>query len=343
MRIIGDFRGSLMPASMTPRERVQAALKGKSFDRPPISMWRHFYDRETTAQGMAEAMLAFQAKFNWDFMKVNPRADYHVEDWGVRLKYSGNPNEAPTMVEFPVKKPEDWERVQPLDIHKGALGEHLKALQLIAKGLKGRVPFLMTVFTPLSIASRLVSSEETLVQHMGEHPEKLHQALAIITETFTRYARACLEAGASGIFYATTSWATYDRLTQREYRAYGHRYDVKLLNALPAAPFNILHVCRDNNMLVPLRDYPVAAFNWDARGKGNLSLNEGKALLGNRTVIGGVSHHTILRDGTPEQVKEEVRSLKSMMGDSGWMLGPGCTFSPQVPEANLAALRQAVG
>ena len=123
-----------MPDQMTKKERVQATLLGKEVDRPPVSMWRHFYDRETSAEGLAEAMLFFQHRFDWDFMKVNPRASYHVEDWGVKSKYSGDPYRTHETVDWPIKQPSDWEGVQPLDVHRGVLGEQLEALKLIAQG-----------------------------------------------------------------------------------------------------------------------------------------------------------------------------------------------------------------
>ncbi len=329
-----------MSDNMSHWERVRAALKGAPVDRPPMSMWRHFYSRETSAEGLAEAMLAFQRRFDWDFMKVNPRASYHVEDWGVRLSFSGSDTREHALVDWPVKRPEDWQKVQPLDIQKGVLGEQLKALRLIADGLKGQVPFLMTVFTPLSIAGRLAGSEDAMVRHLQEHPRLVHQALEVITDTFARFARECLNIGASGLFYATTRWGTYDRLTQEQYNEFGRPYDLRLLQGLPPAEFHVLHVCGSNNMLLALRDYPVAAFNWDTQDETNVWLQEGQKLTG-KCVVGGVSHRTLLLTGTPEEVAGEALWTKNTMGSTRWMLGPGCTFSHQAPEGNLDALRHA--
>ena len=91
------------------RERVKAALAGEPVDRPPVSMWRHFYDLETTAEDLAEAMLGFQRQCDWDFMKVNPRAQYHVEDWGATFRYTGDPYTGPTATHVPVASPGDWQ------------------------------------------------------------------------------------------------------------------------------------------------------------------------------------------------------------------------------------------
>jgi uroporphyrinogen decarboxylase len=331
-----------MAEEMTHWERIRAALKGEDVDRVPVSMWRHFFSKETSAGSLAEAMLAFQDRFDWDFMKVNPRASYHVEDWGVRTKYQGNTE--PEVKERPVKNPDDWQKIKVLDIDKGVLKEHLTSLELIARGLKGQLPFIMTVFTPISIASRMVASDEVFGKHLREHTEKVNQALDVITETFINFSKACLERGASGLFYATTHWATTDNLSEGEYLKYARPYDLRLLNALPRAEFHVLHVCQQHNLLRAVKDYPVNAFNWDARGAGNPSLVEGKRIIDRAAVpvIGGMAHDRSLAEATPAQLAAEIKGMCVALGKKGWMVGPGCTFPPETPEANLQAIRDAM-
>ena len=58
-----------MTAEMTHWERVRATLAGEEVDRPAISMWRHFYSRETDPESLAGAMLAYQKENDWDFLK----------------------------------------------------------------------------------------------------------------------------------------------------------------------------------------------------------------------------------------------------------------------------------
>ena len=330
-----------MADQMTHWERVRAAVKGEKVDRPPVSAWRHFYSQETSAQGLAESMLEFQRRYDWDFMKVNPRASYHAEDWGVRLRFSDSDSVAHQVVDWPIKTAADWETIRPLDVNRGVLAEQLEALRAIADGLNGEVPFIMTVFTPLSIAGQLAGSEDAMAEHLREHPALVHRALDVITETFTRFAGECLETGAAGLFYATTRWGTYDLVTEDEYAEFGSPYDLKLLEGLPDAEFHVLHVCGSNNMLLALADYPVAALNWDTQDDTNVWLKEGDK-VGGRAVIGGVSHRTLLREGSPEDVRAEALWTADTMEGTRWMLGPGCTFSPDVPEANLRALRDAL-
>ncbi len=329
-----------MAAEMTHRERVRAALKDEEVDRVPVSMWRHFFASEQSAESLAAAMLQFQERYDWDFMKVNPRASYHVEDWGIKTAYHGD--EKPRLVAAPVHNSDDWLKLRPPDINSGVLKEQLTALEIIANKLKGEVPFLMTVFTPLSIAADMVESEDLLYRHLLEHTAKVNTALEVITETFTGFAKACLDRGAAGLFYATTTLATTDRLSEEEYIRYAQPYDLKLLEGLPPAEFNVLHVCKQHNLLGALADYPVQAFSWDARAEGNPSLEEGGKLVGGRTVIGGVPHDRFIVESSPAQVTSEIIELRATIGQRGWMLGPGCTFPPETPEANLRAVRQAV-
>jgi uroporphyrinogen decarboxylase len=328
-----------MADQMTHVERVRAVLAGKEPDRVPISMWRHFFGSETRPDTLAEAMLAFEQRFDWDFMKVNPRASYHVEGWGVKTRYDGDAH--PVVIETPIKSPDDWLRLEVLPLDRGVLKEHLDSLKLVADGLGGRVPFIMTVFTPLAIAGRMTATEDMFVQHLREHTDKVEYALDVITETFTKFSVASMERGAWGLFYATTAFATSDRLTPEEYAKWGRPWDLELLNALPPAQFHLLHVCRERNFLPQMMDYPVHAFNWDARGEGNLSLSEARAWGGGKIVVGGIPHTAHLSEASPERLAGETSGIRIAMGKKGWMFGSGCTFPPETPESSLKAIKDA--
>ena len=322
------------------RERVEMTLVGEPVDRPPISIWRHFYEHEATGEGLAQAMLGFQRQYDWDFMKVNPRAQYHVEDWGATFRYTGHPYTGPTTTHVPIAAVGDWQKLSLLDPHRGTLAEHLTALRIIKKGLHGEVPFVMTVFNPISIAGRLVESEEVLLQHLREHPQEIHTALEVITESYLNFVTECLNEGADGIFFATTSWASHDRLTGDEYYEFGRPYDLRVLEAAREAKFNILHVCRSHNMLQALADYPVHLLNWDATDSTNPSL-EAAIQLTPLPLLGGISPETLL-NGRPEAVAQEVYDAIAQTGGRALMLGPGCSISPRCPETNLRMLRESI-
>jgi uroporphyrinogen decarboxylase len=177
-------------------------------------------------------------------------------------------------------------------------------------------------------------------EHLERYPERVHEALEAITVTFEGFARACLEVGVDGLFYATTGWATYDQLTDAEYEEFGRPYDVRVLKAADGAPFNILHVCRSHNMLWKLMDYPTQAVNWATTDATNPQIGE-VWQRSHRPIIGGVDHVETLRHGTPVVIAGQVRSAVGQTRE-GLLIGPGCSISPQTPAANLRAARATV-
>ena len=327
---------------MNKRERVDAALRGQPVDRVPISFWGHDYLREWSAEGLASAMLDNYRRYDWDYMKVNPRASYHVEDWGAELKPSGDPNKGPLWIRPAVTTTSDWRALRPLEPDRGVLGEQLEALRLIRDGLAGEAYFIQTIFSPLSIAKYLVGNDPAPVKAaIADDPDALRAALDVITETFITYSLASLEAGASGIFFATTGWAAQDMLSEDEYRQWGRDYDLRVLDAVKdRAPFNVLHNCGAGIYFDLLADYPVHAISWAATLPGNPALAEGLTRT-QKAVMGGISEKTTLPDGTPEEVANEVRQALAETKGVRLLLAPGCSIPPRTPPANLAAAAQA--
>jgi uroporphyrinogen decarboxylase len=323
---------------MDKLERVDAALRGDLVDHVPVSFWGHSYLREWSADGLAAAMLENYRAYDWDYMKVNPRASYHVEDWGARLERSNDPNHGPTFVSVPVTSASDWRRIRPLEPDRGVLGEQLQALRLIRDGLAGAAYFIQTIFSPLSVAKYLVGNQTMLVKDsIVNHPEALREALNVIAETFVTYAMASLEAGASGIFFATTGWASSDELTEDEYREFGMAYDLRVLEVVTGkAPFNVLHNCGSHIYFDLLADYPVQAISWASTLPGNPSLADGLSRT-SHAVMGGVEEKRLLPDGSPDEVAAAVRDAITQTNGRRVLIAPGCSIPPRTPRANLEA------
>ncbi len=321
---------------MTKRERVAAALAGDDVDRVPVSFWSHDYLREWSPSDLAEATLERYLQFDWDFIKVNPRAGYYAEAWGSRYEPSGDALHGPVNVDYVLKTARDLDRLAPVDVREGPFGEQLAALRLIGEELAGDAPFIQTVFSPLAVIGRLANGDLGFIRRlMREDSEALHRALAVVTQTLADYSKASLDAGADGIFFATVEWATYDVATPGQYAEFGRPYDLRVLSAVSEAPFNVLHVCRKHNMLESMLDYPVAAFNWAANESGNPSL---ASILekSDKAVMGGVAVSTV-SEGTAGEATAEAEAALAETGGRRFLLAPGCSISPQTPEANLRA------
>jgi len=328
---------------MNKKERVDAALRGDPVDRVPASMWGHDFEREWNPNTLTEAMVENFARYDWDYMKVNPRASYHVEGWGVKVRPSGERYKAPIIEDTPIKTASDWKRLRPLEPDEGVLGEQLQALQFINHSIGYDAYFVQTIFCPLGVAKYLVGNKSELVQQtIREDRAAMHAALRVITETFTTYAIACLQQGASGIFYATNGWASEGMLTEDQYREFGEQYDLEFLDGIKSrSKFNILHNCGSHIYFDLLATYPVQAINWAATLEGNPDLREGKLRSG-KAVMGGISEKTTLKSGSPDQVREEVEKALDLTGDRHFLLAPGCSIPPETPAQNLATIRIAL-
>jgi len=327
---------------MTPRERIEALVAGETPDRPAVTVWRHFYHQETTATGLADAMCGFQERFGWDLMKINPRASYHMEDWGNVLQWSTDEFSKHKKTKFAVETVADWDKINVLKPDAPVLAELLKAVSLIRKRIGPDLHLLMTMFTPLSIAGDLVKDDQTLLNHLAEDKSRVTAAIARITETFQAYATELRNAGADGLFYATTQWASKTLLRYEQYQEFGRAFDLAPLAASGADALNLLHVCASENYLSELADYPVAIINWDESDPTNLSLADGITAIGDKLALGGLDHHGWLLKATPEEVEFKVRDIFHRHRDSRFVFGPGCSIPPETPMANLEALAQTV-
>lgn len=323
------------------RERCQMIMAGEPPDRFASSFWRHFYHMEHHAEGTIEAMVGFQKMFDWDFMKLNPRAEYHVQPWGQQLDYSHHEYTKHTKKNFPVTTVDDWANIRPLDMNSPALAEHLKVVAGIRKAVGKDLPILMTVFTPLSVAGRMVSDRQTLVDHLRSHPDKVVPVLEAICQTFTAYASELRNAGADGLFYATTHWASADLLTWEEYECFGVPYDLKVVEATEEDAINLLHVCASNNYLRKLAriGYNCQLVNWDSCDPTNVPLDIACDEIPGKTLVGSVDHSGWLKHSNPEEISYQIDKIKSDHDSSRLIIGPGCSIPPEVPMENLRAIR----
>lgn len=324
---------------MTKVERIHRALARQAVDRPPVSFWRHFPQEDHDPSALAEALLAFHATYDLDFIKVMPTGVYCVEDWGCRVAYQGDVDGSRVCVDHAVKRPDDWKGIRPLDPEAGALGRELTCLRRVVKARPDDAPVLQTIFSPLSIARKL-AGDTRFFGDLRERPALIRGALEIITATMRRYVAVCLSAGAEGIFFATQV-AGDGLLTADEHRDFGEPYDRQVLEPLTGrSTVSILHV---HGLGIPfdvMARYPLPAINWHDRRTAP-SLREAQTLY-RGAVVGGLNEVETLRRGPAAAVRAEVKDALGQTAAIGHILAPGCAVPLDVPEAHLRAVRTAV-
>lgn len=336
---------------LSKRERVEAALHGQSVDRVPVSAWRHFIPDELNTNSLAHASLRHFYEFDWDWLKLNPRATYYAEAWGNRYDFNQYARVYPKQISGILESPADLEKIGPISPLSAPFTEQLDLIQKIKAGIGG-AHFVQTLFSPLSVLAFLAArpkthSAEAVVQAQAdgvlemirENPKAAHEALQNITTTLAGYAAHAVDAGASGLFFAIVKLARKGILSEAEFEEFGKPYDFQVLQAVKAAPFNMLHICGPAVYFDGVTDYPVHAFNWAAIGQNNFSIREA-AQHTHKAIIGGMDEDGALQTGTPEAVIQEATAAIQAADGRAFLLSPGCGTSMQVPPANLHALRQ---
>ncbi len=301
-------------------ERVTSALKGDDVDRPPFSFWYHFGLQHLPGRKHAEAEIDFYRAYDLDFLKV--MSDY--------------PYPLPEGLEA-VDSEEDWRRIAPVSPENTCWSEQLSALSMINDEIGKEALFIETIFSTWTTARRLARSG-SLAAARQRNPEALLSAMDAISTSLAGYATQALMRGAAGIFLSLGA-ATDDVMSAEEYEIWGRPFDLKILEAVREAPFNVLHIHGKRIHFDSLLDYPVSALNWSHFATAP-SLREGKIRSG-KTVLGGVDEASASHVSAPE-ISEQVRNAIREVGTPGLILTPGCSVATDTRERSLREIRFAV-
>lgn len=290
---------------LSPKERVNRVLAGRSPDRPPCSFWHHFHDEDQPGRKHAATTLDFARRYRLDIVKV--------------------------MSDYPYPKPSGaaWHELKPVE---NPFPEQVKALELIRDGLAGQKHFVETVFNPWNQATK-ISSKEAVTELMRSRPQALLDALEAIARSEASHVRRALEAGASGIFLAVDN-AQQGVLSLEEYRRFSEPFDRMVLEAAKDAPLNILHLHGAKVYLDHFwQGWPVQVIHYSAHETG-VTLGAARKKTA-AVLMGGLDHRTVV--GAPEaQVRAMLRDAAAAAPK--WICAPGCSVPDESPHAKLLAL-----
>jgi len=268
--------------------------------------------------------------------------------WGSRFDFRDNEERAPTLSTV-VMEADDWEKLWVLDPMK-ELREFVRCSEILARDLR-RMPFIYTIPSPIIQAMNGVGTPERVMEDMKSSPDALKEGMETITETTIEFAKACVDAGATGIFYGIGGGGrVWRELSKEQLEKYALGYDKKVLDAVDC-PIKLMHICitpmgnaQNKNLMEGgwFKKYPVHCINWDAHEY--TWLDKAKKIYKDKFAIcGGLNRVTTLRTGSPSQVEAEVKKAIEDAGEGGgFMLGPGCTVYQDMPRENYNAVGRAV-
>lgn len=323
---------------MTKKERIWAAVHGETPDTLPYSFWTHLPGIDLDPEKLAEHTYDFYKTYDVDFIKTMNNGMYAIEDFGCEIDYSEiAKGGVAKVVKTPIHEAGDWLKLKPCSVEEGSLARELKGLRLLLDKVKGEdVPVIFTIFSPLTIANKL--SGNTLLQYLADgHSQEVHSALKVITQTTCDMARAVLDLGADGIFFAAQS-STYDFMTAEEYRQFGVPYDLEVLQAAEKGWMNTIHAHGVNIMFEVLKDYPVQVFNWHA-WETLPAVDEAFVMTG-KCLMGGLKR-TDITQRDRGAIQHQIYECYRMLGGRNQILTPGCVIRYPLDKDTLTYVKQA--
>jgi uroporphyrinogen decarboxylase len=327
-----------MAARMTRRERLLATIAGQPVDRIAVALWRHFPGDDQRPADLAKSQLVWQQENDWDFIKVSPSSSFHVLDWGVEDEWQGGNEGSRVYTRRVVFKPDDWATLRPLGATEGHHAGQIRCLEMIGEEVGQEVPFIQTIFSPLSQA-RYLAGQDRLLVHLRQAPELVKPALEMFAERTAGFIQAAKATGMAGIYYAV-QMANYGEMSEAEYREFGEPYDRRVLAAAGDLQFNLVHLHGSDGMFDLVAGYPAQALNWHDRESGP-SLGEGQKHF-KGAVSGGLEHWNDLLYGDPDRVAARVADAIAQTGGRRLIVSSGCVAPVNAPFSNLRAARAAV-
>ena len=297
-----------------------------------MSLWRHFFHCEQTVDQLTSSMVGWQEKWNWDFLKLNPPACYHVLDWGAGYEFFDDETREPELRKPIIRRAEDVDCVGILEPTRGALGEQLQVIRNLREHFGKELPIVQTIFSPIEIAHRLMTGREMLDALRKSSPAAVHSLLETIQKTFLDFALRCLDAGADGIFFAT-KWANSDWMTWSEYEEFGRTHELPILNSLNERnALMILHVCGERTHLDRMLNYPADIFSYDFYASGAPDPAEVVEQTG-KFVLGGIDPEKLAHNW--QSAAEDCKRFQSL---DRWLIGPSCVVTPETTDDSIRSI-----
>ena len=342
--------------SMTPRERMWAAINHQWTDRLPTDIWatQEVWDRLYKHFGV-DSMIAVYDHLEIDGIigiappyigsKLEPGADYYVNEWGMGFrKQAYETGVYDEQVFYPLA---EAETIADLEAYPWPSPDwyDYAALPELAASYPDRV--IMCGYAAIFYYHNLLRGLEKSLMDPILKPEFTHYLLKRLEEFFNEYHQRCFEAAQDvidvtqvtddygsqhGLLISPTMFDTFYRSPVQSAIDLAKSYDITVFH----------HDDGDLRPLLPrLTDMGINILNPIQWRCGNWDLVKLKAEYGDRLCFhGGVDNQQTLPFGTVDDVVKEVRWLKQTLGSdgTGFVIAPCHNIQANTPLENILAL-----
>ena len=340
--------------AMTPRERVLAALKQESLDRPPVAV---FTQSATVAQMDAVGAAWPEAHKNADLMAklAAAQADHNggecvraafcltaeTEALGAKVAVDKK-DAAPMIKEHPVhfdammgEYPDFSGLMSPEEMTKtGRPAVVIEAVKKLKKSHGENYAVVAGNTGVITLAGNLVNTEN-IIFGILMCPDEVEKVLKVIQPYVRTYTEALWAAGADCVQCSEPTGST-DMLAPDMFDQASGQY-VRESLAPRQDGYTVLHICGDTTQIL---DHMVNAKTTGISIEEKVDPYKAVEMVGSKTVlVGNVGSVRPLFQGTPADVVEGVK--KSM--DAGFdVLSSGCGIAVATPDENMKIFSKTV-
>jgi uroporphyrinogen decarboxylase len=294
-----------MAETMTKKERIEASLAGRPFDRAPVSFWYHFGTQHEGGERIAELELAFYRYYDLDYLKLMNDYFYPMPEGYTELTSA-----------------EDLKAITRFDIFDSPWAEQLKAIDILARELKDETYFIDTVFDPWQVLLRNLVGEN-LMRLVEEAPDAILSALDVITENVIAYCQEALKRGAAGLFISTFS--AEKQLPRDLYMKFAYPFLERIFAATrDAAIMNTAHLHDYGIYVDDMVKLPVHIISYEDTDPSNPTIPEMRTKWSG-SIMAGMDKNLITRV-TPEAARRNAQAGLAAGGSTRFFLAPGCSF-----------------
>ena len=332
---------------LSSRERILQTIRREPSDRVAVFPTVHHVSSRvagetikrfaTSADVMAHCLLKAYERFRYDGIEVGVDAVIEAEALGSEVRY---PEDEPPRVVRPLlqERKEDIRKLRnPADpLRTGRMPVVIGATQLLEERLADSVYIQSIVMGPMNIASQLRGVEHLILDCMDD-PAYVHELLRFTLRQSIAYARALLDAGATGLDIGE-AFCSMNTISPDIYRAFALEPHKALIREIHGYGGKAeLHVC--GNMTEILDDLCSTGADYlDI----DWPVDIGRA-ASKTPCRGNLDPSRVLLLGGRSQVMEEARKvLDCAASTSGLILGSGCEIAPATPLENISAMVEAV-
>ena len=328
-------------------DRVQAALRGRPVDRPPVLP--QIGDHAGIINGLSYNLMYQNAKkaadahikalelYGYDITTIQVEPSWPVaEACGAEVKYP--PDKNPWISKHLINSENDLVKLEVPDFMATESSRvMIEGTRILAN--ETDVPVAAYMTGPITFSLQLMPYT-VLIKKMIRNPEFTHKLIQKSVLIIKAYIKALKDAGAT-IFVACEH--DIQMLKPEQVKEFSLKY---LQDIFKIYDYNILHICGNvASHLNLLAEDLKRINNLNTLNIGPLvDITKTQELLEHKIgVAGNIDHIKLLPFGNPKEVKIAVeKAIKASGGDSHFMVAPGCEITVDTPIKNVKALVNAV-